>query len=1016
MNLATWSIRNPIPVVLLFVLLAIAGIRGFVQLPVKNLPEIDLPTVNVVLRQPGAAPAQLEVEVARRVEDAISNVAALRHLRTTVADGIVQVRAEFEIGKPLHEALSDVKESVDRIRSDLPVDVRQPAYSADVLGGDPVLTYALASSDWDEARLSWFIDDTLGKKLLAVPGVGRVERVGGIDREVLVEVDPVRLAALDVTVAELSRGLQQVQQDASGGTARMSGSEYSSRTLGAVRRLDDLQGTSLPLPSGQHVYLRDVARVIDASRDRSQWALLDGRTVVGFNVYRTKGEDETVLAKDVQRAIAALQAAHPGLEATLISGTVDYTVQQYRGSMQMLFEGALLAILVVWWFLGDWRATLVAAVALPLSILPAFALMPAFGFSLNTLTLLALAVVAGILVDDAIVEIENIERHRRMGKTLRQATADAVSEIALAVTATTLTLVVVFLPTALMPGIGGLLFRQFGWTTVIAVLASLLVARLLTPLLAIHWLKAAPAKKDHEASWMRVYLRAVDWCLSHKRATAAIALGFLGVSFALVLRLPTGFIPASDRGFVQVGVELPPGASIEDSQRAVERVRAAVAGIGGISNVFAVAGERSGDQQVSEVRRSLVTLKLAPRDSRAKQADIEKEVSDRLAAVPGARFSVDGGNGSQLSLILTSEDSRLLDASAQTLANQMRSLPGLYNVNSTAALDRPELVVHPDAARAAELGVSTSAIAETVRVALDGDRDEALPRLNLEDRQLFIRVRLADAKKASLESLGQLRVRSAQGGTVPLESVASLSLASGPQRIERYDRQRYVAINAGLGGMALGQAEAAVAALPASTSMPDGVVLTEGGEGEMASELASGFATAAATGVLCMFCVLVLLFKKVLQPLTILSVVPVSLGGAFIALWATGTELDVPAMIGLVMLMGVVAKNSILLVDYAITLMRERGTDAASAVREACAKRVRPIIMTTIAMVAGMLPIALGIGSDASFRQPMAIAVIGGLMISTYLSLFLVPVVFLTMHKLHLRMGRRRFADSNAMP
>lgn len=999
MNFATWSMRNPLPVLLAFALLAIAGIRGFVQLPIKNLPEIDLPTVNVVLRQPGAAPAQLEKDVARPAEDAISSVPGLRHLRTTIVDGLVQVTAEFEIGKELPVALAEVKESVDRIQSDLPADIRPPAYSADTLGSDPVVTYALSSDAWDEATLSWFVDDTLSKALLTVPGVGKVERVGGVDREVEVEVSPARLAGVDLTVVELSRGLRQIQLDGSGGTARMGGREFASRTPGAVTRIDELQDVAIPLQSGKAVRLGDVAMIADTTRDRTQSAILDGKPVVGFSVYRMKGKDETVLAEEVGVALAEIEAKHSGFQSRLVSSSAEYTREQYRGSMQMLLEGALLATLVVGWFLRDWRATLVAAVALPLSILPAFALMPVLGFSLNTLTLLALAVVAGILVDDAIVEIENIERHRVSGKGVLQATTDAVSEIALAVTATTLTLVVVFLPTAMMPGIGGLLFQQFGWTAVIAIIASLLVARLVTPLLAVHFLRRSPKAHMTEGRLMAVYMVLVNWCLRHRSTTFLAGLVFLVMSFSLVLLIPTGFIPPSDKGFFQVGVELPPGSSAQDSVRAAERVRQAVAKVAGVESVFAVVGEQSGDSQTSEVRSSRLTLILASREAREPQKVIERQVSQALGEVPGARFSVDGGNGSQMSMILTASDAKKLTMTAQKLVNGMRSATGLVDINSTASLDRPELIVRPDPVRSAELGISTATIAETVRLALDGDSDEDLARLNLDTRQLLIRVRLGEIDRSDLNEIGQLRVRTGRG-LVPLEGVADLSLSSGPQRIDRYDRQRYVTITAGLGDLALGDAEAKVESLIANQSVPDDVSVLEDGDGELASELASGFLIASVAGVLCMFCVLVVLFKDLLQPITILSVVPVSLGGAFIALWITGSQLDVPAMIGLVMLMGVVAKNSILLVDYAITQIREHKIDSLEAIREACRMRARPIFMTTIAMVAGMLPIAFGLGSDASFRQPMAISVIGGLMISTLLSLFLIPVTFLILDRI----------------
>ncbi|MFL9583284.1 efflux RND transporter permease subunit [Stenotrophomonas sp. AB1(2024)] len=1006
MNFATWSIRNPTPVMLLFVLLAVAGAVGFVRLPIQNLPDIELPTVNVALAQPGVAPAQLETSVARPVEDALASVAGLRHLRSQVGNGAVHISAEFEIGTPLSEALDEVKAALDRTRAMLPGDVLPPAVSADVVGSSPILTYAVESATLDEAQLSWFVDDVLGKALREVSGVGQVERLGGVQREVKVELDPVRLVALDVTATEVSRALAAVQMESSAGGVRLGGGEQALRTLATVATADALGAAALPLGDGRWVRLDQVATVVDGHRDRDQAALLDGTQVVGIHVYRTRGSDEAATAVAVGRALETVQQRYPSLVVTAVASRVDYTLEQYRGSMQMLLEGALLAVLVVWWFLRDWRATAVAAMALPLSILPTFALMPWLGFSLNTLTLLALAVVAGILVDDAIVEIENIETHRRRGKSVSQATADAVSEIALAVMATTLTLVVVFLPTAMMPGIAGLLFAQFGWTTVVAVLASLLVARLLTPLLAVHWLRPLPAQPHLQGRLMRRYLAIVQWALAHRRMTLTAAVAFLAGSFVLLPLLPTGFMPAADQGYVEVGVELPPGVALADSVQAAERVRKALEDVPGVAKIFARVGEPGDGDGASgpEVRRALLTLTLAPRERRASQQVIEALVRERLAALPGARFSVGGGNlGTAMTLILASDDGRLLRSTAQTLEQQMRGIPGLANVSSTASLEQPELTVRPDPRRAAELGVTTAAIAETARIALGGDIDANLPRLNLDTRQVLIRVLVAPALRTDLEAIGRLRVPG-RDGAVPLHSIATLAMESGPSQIDRFDRQRVVTLSAGLAGIPLGDAEAAVAALPISQAMPAGVRPIEAGDSELAGELAGGFLVAIGAGLLCMFCVLVLLFKDAFQPLTILSAVPLSLGGALLALLVTGSALDVPAMIGLVMLMGIVTKNSILLVDHAVQATRQHGMRRGAALLDACSHRARPILMTSLAMVAGMLPIAAGLGADASFRQPLAITVIGGLATSTVLSLVVVPVLFTCIDDLRIRL------------
>lgn len=1019
MNLATWSIRNPIPSVLLFMLLAFAGLWGFARLPVQDLPDLDLPAVTITLIQPGAAPAQLETEVARKVEDALATLNGLRHIRTSITDGLVSIQAEFVLEKPLSDALIETKNAVDRVRSDLPADLQPPTVAAATFAGGPILTYAVASSRMDEEALSWFVDDVLAKAVLGVPGVDRIERVGGVQREIRVEVDPVRLAALGVTAADLSRALREVQQESSGGRSQLGGAEQSIRTVALAAEASDLAALPIALPGGRHVRLDQVATVQDAAADRTQAALLDGRPAIGFHIYRARGHDETRIAEGVAAALARLSAADPALEFELVSSSVAYTLEQFQGSMAMLYEGALLAIFVVFLFLRDWRATLIAAAALPLSILPAFAAMYWLGYSLNTLTLLALAVTVGILVDDAIVEIENIERHRRMGKPVLVAVKDAVTEIALAVIATTMTLVVVFLPTALMGGAPGLLFRQFGWTAVIAVFASLLVARLLTPVMAAYLLKGQEPKKDSEGRIMSWYLGAVRWCLSHRKTTATSAIAFLVGSLALVPLIPTGFIPPTDSDFTMVSVELPPGSSLERTLSVAEQAREALTGVDGVRSVFTTVGQPQGGDggvQAGEVRRALLTLIFPPRGERPRQAEIEAEVRRKLEAVPGARFAMGGSDpGNTLQLILASDDNRALKATAQAMERELRGVLGLSNIRTTASLERPEIVVRPDLQRAAEQGVTAAAIGEVLRIATSGDFDTNVARLNLDNRQVYIRLRLGDDLRKELDTIADMRL-SGREGPIPLSSVASVSLSSGPSQIDRYDRRRYVTVQADLAGMPLGDALAAVAALPSVRGMPSNVELIEAGDAELAAELAAGFGMALVVGVLCIFCVLVLLFKDFLQPITILSAIPLSVGGAFLALLLARSELGVPAMIGLVMLMGIVTKNSILLVEYAVVGITERGLTVRDALIDACHKRARPIVMTTVAMIAGMLPIALGLGADASFRQPMAIAVIGGLISSTALSLLVVPVAFSYLDALHRRVARRlnRFSTAPA--
>lgn len=997
MNFATWSIRNPAPAILLFIFLTLVGLYSFQRLPVANLPDMDVPTVTVSLSQPGAAPAQLETEVARKVENSLATLSGLKHIKTSITDGQVQIRVEFVLDKGVSDALIETKDAVDRVRSDLPSDLLQPTVSAVRAGSDPLLIYAVSSPRMDEEALSWFVDDVVSKAVMSVPGIGRFERTGGVQRQVRVEVDPVRLTALGTTAVDVSKALRAVQQEASGGRAQLGKGEQALRTTATVAQADALRSLPIVTSDGRRVSLDQVGEVVDTHAERMQITLLDGKPVVGFRIYRAAGFDEVQVAEGVEAAVSRLHATDGSLAFTKVAGSIDGTREQFDGSMRMLYEGALLAMLVVWWFLRDWRATVISASALPLSILPTFAAMHFLGYSLNTLTLLALAVIVGILVDDAIVEIENIERHRRMGKPIMQAVGDAVTEIATAVIATTMTLVVVFLPTAMMGGIAGRFFQQFGWTSVVAVLSSLLVARLLTPMMAAYLLKdgqpgheeAAPAR---DSRLMRTYLSWARWCLAHRRTTLVACMAIFAASLALIPLMDKGLIPPPNSGYSNVSIELPPGSGIDGTVAVAETARVALLDIPGIKRVMTSVG--GGAEQAANVRRATLTLVLGPRGERPDQTVIETRVREALADVPGARFSLGaGGPGKKMSLILASDAPEALKTTARALERQLRTIHGLGNVTSTATLERPEIVVRPDVQQAAMHGVTTSAIAETARIATTGDFDARLAKLDLDRRQLGILVRIADADRQDLEAINALRVPG-RDGLVPLASVAQLSVESGPSEIERYDRRRYATVTADLGSMSLGAALEAAKALPAVALMPASVELVETGDAEVMAELMGGFGLAIVVGLFCVYGVLVLLFHDFFQPLTILSAVPLSLGGAFVALLATGSMLSLPSLIGLVMLMGIVTKNSILLVEYAVLGLRERGLSVQDALLDACHKRARPIVMTTIAMVAGMAPIAIGLGADASFRQPMAVAVIGGLVTSTALSLLVVPVAF----------------------
>ncbi len=1000
MNVSTWSIKNPIPALMLFVLLCFGGLLSFNAMKVQQFPDMDLPTIVVSVALPGASPAQLESDVARKIENSIATLQNLKHIYTKVQDGGVTLTAEFRLEKPVQEALDEVRSAVARVRGDLPGDVRDPIVNKVDLAAQPVLAFAIASPRMDAEALSWFVDDTVARRLLAARGVGAVNRVGGVDREVQVALDPERMQALGATAADVSRQLRAVQQESAGGRTDLGGSEQPVRTLATVRSAAQLAQLSIALPGGRSLRLADVATVRDTFAEPRSMALLNGKPVVGFEVARSKGESEIDVGAAVQAALAQLRAERPDLQITQAFDFVAPVQEEYDGSMHLLYEGALLAVLVVWLFLRDWRATFVSAVALPLSVIPAFIGMHWLGFSLNVISLLALSLVVGILVDDAIVEVENIVRHLRMGKSPYQAAMEAADEIGLAVVATTFTLIAVFLPTAFMSGIAGKFFKQFGWTAALAVFASLVVARVLTPMMSAYLLKPLVAQA-HEPRWLRTYLRWAAWGIAHRWTTFIAAALFFAGSLALIPLLPTGFIPPDDNSQTQVYLSLAPGATLAQTHAAAEDARRRIAAVPQVQSVYTtIGGGAAGTDPfapggAAEVRKATLTITLVPRSERPRKQGIENDIRAALASLPGVRSSVGlGGSGEKYILVLTGDDPRALSAAASAVVNDLRSLPGLGSISSSASLVRSEIAVRPDFARAADLGVTTSAIADTLRIATVGDYDTALPKLNLDTRQVPIVVRLADSARSDLDLLRRLNVPGTRG-PVPLDQVATLEFASGPAAVDRYDRARSVNIEVELSGSALGDVTAAVAQLPSVRNLPPGVQQVAVGDAEVMAELFASFGLAMLTGVLCIYIVLVLLFKDFLHPVTILAALPLSLGGAFVGLLIAQKSFSMPSLIGLIMLMGIATKNSILLVEYAILARREHGLSRLDALLDACHKRARPIIMTTLAMGAGMLPIAIGFGTaDSSFRSPMAVAVIGGLITSTVLSLLVIPAFF----------------------
>jgi len=1004
-NISSWAIKNPIPVIMLFVLLCFAGIVGFKSMRINNNPDVDLPFVVVTAVRPGAAPQELETQVTRLIEDSIAGLGQVRHINSTVVDGASTTFIEFELGVDHERVTNDVRNAMSNLRGSLPQDMQEPIVTRVDVSGGGLITYVVKAPTLTPEQRSWFVDNDVSRALLAIKGVRQVNRQGGVSREIEIALDPDRLAARGVTAAAVSQALVSSNADLPGGRVTISGAERAIRTLGAAGSVEQLRETRVPVSSGGTVRLADLGQVTDHWAEPRSRARYDGQEVVTFNMVRGRGASEVQTAEKVRAAVEKLAKDHPEIQIEEITSNVKYIEESYVASMEALIVGAILAVLVVLLFLRDWRATLLAAVAIPMSLFPTFAILAPLNQSLNGITLLALSLTVGILVDDAIVEIENIVRHMRGGKSPYAAAMEAADEIGLAVVATTFTIVAVFAPVGFMPGIIGQFFKAFALAACISVLFSLVVARLLTPLMGAYMLKADSKHEDKDPPWMGPYLKALNWGLRNRWKVLAMGIPMFIISILLATRLPFEFQPQVDRGRAEFSVELPPGATLDETDAIVQRVTRELLARKEVVSVYAAVGSDGG------VNKASLTADLTDKKERISQKVFSRQMVDQFASIPGARIgsgSNNGGgpsSGGSYTLSLVSDNGPALEAAARKVEAEMRGVPGLAHVVNTASIARPEIVVTPKPDQAARAGVSAGAISQAVRVATIGDVDQNLPKYNLGDRQVPIRLRLSQSAREDIAVLQTLQVPS-PNGPVPLTAVADVRFGAGPSQVDRRDRARVATITAELDGIVVGEAAKRVHALPSVKNLPPGVKEVAAGDAEFIQEMVTGFLGALITGILLMYVVLVLLFKSFAHPITIMVALPLAIGGAFGLLVLAHSSFSISTLIGILMLMGIAAKNSILLVEYAIMAMKEHGMDKRTAIIDAAHKRARPILMTTVAMGAGMLPTAIGLGAEVEFRAPMAIAVIGGLITSTLLSLLYIPVVFILMDGLTVRSGR----------
>ena len=994
-QISSWAIKNPIPIILLFLLLTLGGVVGFMGMRINSNPDIDFPLVNVTAARPGSAPAEMEVQVTRLIEDSLAGLSGVRHITSNISDGVSTTVIEFELGTDTDRATNDVRNAMTGLRASLPQDMQEPGVQRIDITGDALITYVVRSPTMTPEQISWFIDNEMSRALLALGGVGQVNRSGGVDREMRVELDPQRLAAYGVTAAEVSQALTNVNNNLPGGRVTIAGSERAVRTLGAATSVAQLRETLVPLGEGKTVRLDNLGTVEDKWSEPRRLARYNGQEAVTFNFLRSRTASEVKVAEKVREEVKKIDEAHPELTISQVTASVEEIEESYLASLEALLLGAVLAVIIVFIFLRDWRATLIAATAMPMSLIPTFAILGPLDQSLNVVTLLALSLTIGILVDDAIVEIENIVRHMRDGKPPYDASLEAADEIGLAVVATTATIIAVFAPVGFMPGIIGQFFKAFALAACVSVAFSLLVARTLTPLMAAFILKHSH-HEDRDPFWMGGYLKALHWCLGNRWKVFIIGILFLvgSIATSIVAKMSFEFMSPGDTARAAFQVELPPGSTLRQTDAVVQQITRKLEARPEVTSVYAAVGGQ-------DVTQANIYADMVPKgDRELSQQAFARVMVDEMKQIPGARIragiSQQGGgpgDGTTYTFSILSDDPVALNAAARKVEEEMRGVSGLANVVNSAAIARPEILVTPRPDEAALAGVSAGAISQAVRVATIGDVDQNLPKYNLGDRQIPIRLQLTEAAREDLSVLENLRVPATGGASVPLSAVADIQFGAGPATVTRQDRSRIASISAELDGITTGAASVAVNRLPSVQKLPAGVRQVPAGDEEFIQEMLTGFGIAFASGILLMYAVLTLLFKSFAYPITIMAALPLAIGGAFIALAIGGANFSMSALIGVLMLMGIAAKNSILLVDYVIMAEKD-GMPRREAIMDAAHKRARPILMTTFAMGAGMVPIAMGIGADVQFRSPMAIAVLGGLISSTFLSLLYIPAIF----------------------
>jgi HAE1 family hydrophobic/amphiphilic exporter-1 len=1017
MFISDFAIRRPIITVVTMIALVVFGLASLARLDTDEFPAIDAPIVFVAIAYPGAAPDVVEREVVSRVEDKISGISGVDKINSTSTDGFAQIIVQFVFSKPVDQATQDIRDAISAVRSQLPAEILEPIIQRFDPNQLPIVSLAVTSNVLTPPQLTQIADQQIAGELRAIGGVAQVNVVGGDSAQLNVNVRPGDLAAVGVGIDQVVNALRSQNLAAPVGNVNSPLEQRSIRLEGRFDRPEDFASLVISQRNGQLVTLGQVADVEAGAAEPKSSALYNGRAAIGLDIVKSREYSTTAVADRVKARIAALQPTlPPGTRIEIVRDAGTRVRHSVRNVEEALVEGAALTVLVVFLFLNSWRSTVITGLALPVSVLTSFVPLAIFGFTLNTMSLLGLSLAIGILIDDAIVVRENIVRHVELGADHMHAAHEGTDEIGLAVAATTFSIVAVFVPVGFMPGIAGQWFKPFALTIAAAVLVSLFVSFSLDPMLSAYW--ADPQLEAHERrnpiaralerfnTWFdhqaERYKTLIAWALDHRWTMIALAAGSFVLAIALQVVIGGfGFVPVSDQSELNIAVETPPGSSLDYTTLKAEEIARMIRARPEVQYTYTTVGSGTG---AGTVDNASIYVRLVPKAERSfSQDEIGQILRKQMRNVGGATAytyaSGFGGAQKQLQLQLQGPDQTTLNEYAARIERIVATTPGAVDVGLSTKGQKPEFNVRANRGLAGTLGVSMSQLATSLRFAFAGV--DAGTWVDPSGISRYVHVRLVPQARQNAADLGQLPVLvtppAANGGApafVPLRQIAEITPSFGPSQIDHFQRERVVTIGANIEGSSLGKVSQAVMGNVRKIQLPAGYHISQGGETESQNEVFGNIFIALGVAVMLMYLILVVQFGSFLDPLAILISLPLSLIGVVLALLVTRDTLNLMSLIGVILLMGIVAKNAILLIDFAKWAHTGRGLSRRDALIEAGRIRLRPILMTTLALIAGMVPVALGLGEGADFRAPLGRAVIGGVITSTVLTLVVIPTVY----------------------